>query len=360
MTRSGMLKQTISGVLLGLFLSGPVTAAPNGPLVILHMNVGQGDATLIIIPSGETILIDGGDKSTGRKIVTSRLRTLGYDRIDYVIATHFDADHIGGLDDAGRLMTHRPRKVHDRGEGGPLPIKTTQAYRSYKAVYDGDRTGPVVLGPGLFQFKSDVRILIASGNGCVFGQGYVADRKLDENASSLSLVLNYGNFDYFIGGDLTGGGLSGGRRTADIETRAAQVVGKVDVLRLNHHGSETSSNEAFLAALDPQVVVVSVGNGGSNRSRYRHPRRSVLNRLHDLASAGALERIYLTNQGETDGGPRPEDGELLDVVNGDIAIVSNGSWFLVNGVAWPTDGVTSGAVRLEDRETEVCVPTGKS
>lgn len=328
-------------------------AADEGALVILHMNVGQGDATLIIAPSGETILFDGGDKSTGRKVVTARLRTLGYEKIDYVIASHYDADHIGGLDDAGRLLSEAPVQVMDRREAPPLGTKDTQAFRDYKTVFRASRSEPLTLGPGLFEFASDLSIVVVSGNGCVYGQGRV-DTKLDENASSLSLVLNYGTFDYFIGGDLTGGGHSGSRKTADVETPTAMVVGKVDVLRVNHHGSETSSNAAFLGMLDPTVAIISVGNGGSNRSRYHHPRRSVLDRLHAIADTGSLGKVYLTNRGETDGGLKPKDSNLLDVVDGDIAVVTNGRWFLVNGVAYHTDGQTSGATQFNNQPAKLC------
>jgi beta-lactamase superfamily II metal-dependent hydrolase len=318
------------------------------------MNVGQGDATLIIAPSGETILFDGGDKSTGRKVVTARLRTLGYEKIDYVIASHYDADHIGGLDDAGRLLTKNPVAVMDRREATPLGRKDTRAYDDYASVFAGSRSEPLTLGPGLFKFASALSVLVVSGNGCVYGQSPVREPRLDENASSLSIVLNYGTFDYFIGGDLTGGGRSGSRRTADLETPVASVVGSVDVLRLNHHGSATSSNAAFLGILDPKVAIISVGNGGNNKARYKHPRRSVLDRLHEIAGTGNLEKVYLTNRGETDGGLKSRDEALLDIVGGDIAVVSNGDWFLVNGVAYQTDARTSGATRFDGQATQTC------
>ena len=134
-----MLKYGALIALVCLLIRMPAEALEEGPLVILHMNVGQGDATLIIAPSGETILFDGGDKSTGRKVVTARLRTLGYDKIDYVIASHYDADHIGGLDDAGHLMRAAPLRVMDRREAKPLGRKDTQAYRDYAAVFKAKR-----------------------------------------------------------------------------------------------------------------------------------------------------------------------------------------------------------------------------
>ena len=112
------LPSLVPVILFALLRTAPALAVPadqQGHLVILHMNVGQGDATLVIAPSGETILIDAGDKIRGRKVVTERLRTMGYDRLDYVVATHYDADHIGGLDEAGAMMIAPPRRVLDRG-----------------------------------------------------------------------------------------------------------------------------------------------------------------------------------------------------------------------------------------------------
>jgi competence protein ComEC len=106
----------------------------------------------------------------------------------------------------------------------------------------------------------------------------------EENERSLALLFEFGGRSVFIGGDLTGGGLG----TTDLEAAVAAASGPVDVLRLNHHGSETSSSGGFLDALQPRAVVVSVGTDNA----FCHPARSVVERLTAKAA-----NVYATGDG---------------------------------------------------------------
>jgi beta-lactamase superfamily II metal-dependent hydrolase len=322
-----------------------------GFLEIIHIDVGQGDATLIISPSGKTMLVDGGDTGKGNRIVVPLLKARGIKKLDYVVATHYDADHIGGLDEVINHFRGRIEILHDRGRAGRKSVPGSKAYQQY--VVAGKRKpgrDPVALGQGAIQLGGKVIVEIVAVGGCVLGRGArpVAS-KLDENSVSVAMVIRYGKFDYFIGGDLTGGGRSGNRRTPDIETEVANVVGDLDVLKLSHHGSETSSNEAFLSATSPEVAVVSVGNGGKN-GRYHHPKRSVLDRLRDLRTAGVLKHLYATNKGETDGGLNNADSRFLKISNGHITVRSNGeryavnnTWYDSSGPAYRSDPVSAGS-----------------
>jgi beta-lactamase superfamily II metal-dependent hydrolase len=340
-------------------LAMPPGARAQGELTIIHFDVGQGDSTLIIAPSGKTLLIDGGNQGEGAKVVVPRLKSLGVKKLDYVIATHFDADHIGGLDEVLKAMGAAVGVVLDHGNKGPLKrlkrkkIKATR-YGDYAiAAVLSEARNSVTLGRGVIDLGAGVTVTIVAVNGCVLGGGADQYRKrLDKNGASVTLVITFGDFDYFIGGDLTGGGRYGRKITEDMETPVAAKVGRIDALRLNHHGSNTSSNKFFLETLRPMVVVVSVGDGYPN-TRYRHPARAVLKRLHDIEALG-LKAVYATNKGETTDGLSPEDRDLITVVERDVVIRSDGYNFSVDGDQYLTDGEKSPAAGAAVPAVEAC------
>lgn len=323
-------------------------------LSIFHINVGQGDSTLIIAPDGKTLLMDGGDVGKGSTDVGALLHNLGIDTLDYVVASHYDSDHIGGLDEVFSLLRDIPASTLDHGTMGPLPLPTTKQYAQYAGFLPKNRA-PVLLGVGAIDLGNDVKVLVAAANGCVFRtQLTPVEKGLDENAASVALVINYGTFDYYVGGDLTGGGRTGSRVTQDMESLAAPVIGDVDVVRLNHHGSGTSSNETFLHTLRPEVAVISVGNGGRNRASFHHPRRIVLDRLDALASDQILKQIFMTNKGETDGGLTDKDRSHMTIADGDVTIFASKQSYTVNGKTYPTDGKVSGAADFAAAGTQEC------
>ena len=99
----------------------------------------------------------------------------------------------------------------------------------------------------------------------------------------------------------------------------------------------TGSNEGFLAALKPEVAIISVGNGGLNRARYHHPSRTVLDRL--LALTG-LQAVFQTNRGETRGGLTAQDLQLINIADGDVVLSTDGKSYVINGVTFPVDEPT--------------------
>lgn len=241
----------------------PLSAwSERGHLFIYHIDVGQGDSTLIVSPEGKTLLIDGGNNGVGARKVVPLLKKLRITSLDYMVATHYDADHIGGLDEV--VQAFSVAKAYDRGKPGRED--TTKTYQDYVASL-GDKRSTISPGEGKIDLGASVTVLCMAVNGEVHGGRKVELSPNDENDASVALKIRYGGFDYFIGGDLTGGGRSGTRRTKDVESLVAPVVGDVDVLKVSHHGSLTSSNETVLTALRPEVAVISVGDGGSNRSR---------------------------------------------------------------------------------------------
>lgn len=317
------------------FAAALAFGAPAGraDLLIYHFDVNMGDSTLIVdTVSGRTLLVDAGNRGYGRKVVAPALKALGHGTVTYFLATHYDSDHIGGFDELIEEGVSIGEAVLDRGDRTDRKRETQSGRLSQYGEYlqaaeaNGRRTLEPACDPDL-DLGADIKIEVVAAAGkylqrdCL--QGDMDVDESEDNDLSVALTLKIGDFQYFIGGDLTGGG----NGTAEMEPQAAPRIGDVDVLKINHHGSETSSNEEFLKILSPEVVVISVGDGGVNR-RYQLPRQSVLDRLAD--SPGSPE-VFLTHRGE--GGLYPGG----HIENRHIVIHTNGDGYLVNGVLKPVD-----------------------
>lgn len=267
-------------------------------LQIHHIDVDQGDATLFVLPNASTLLVDAGLDSRGDE-VAAFLAGQGVSHVDAFLATHYDSDHYGGIDkvlDAGVTVG----AWYERGERQHLPSsKTSQTqFRQYDSV----AVSPIRLMPGdEIDLDPEVSLVVVASNGHVRGAvGKYPIDSLDENAYSVSLLVSYNGFNYFIGGDLT----------SEVEERIVReaAVGDVDIYKVSHHGSETSSSEAFVRALRPEVAVISAGS----HCGYHHPRQAVLD---TISAAAPGVTIYQTNRylcGDPRGGNVP-DSLIADV-----------------------------------------------
>ncbi len=275
-------------------------------LEVHFIDVDQGDATLVIGPNGTTFLFDGGPNAEGYASVVPLLQSKGIGTLDYVGASHYHADHVGGLDevwDAGIQCS----TCFDRGNSNE---PGTQSYDDYKNTYSSVRQtvnpGQVVqLGDG-----ATLTCLVVEGDLMGGGSVNISSSAQWENSASIGWKLEYGDFDLFMGGDLTGGGNS----TTDVESHVAPLCGDVDVLLVCHHGSRTSTNATFANTLAPEFAVISCGQANS----YGFPKSDVIDRLN---RPDRTIPIWCTSEGT--------GGAGFVNVAGNISLTTDGSTYSV-------------------------------
>ncbi|MGC4117009.1 MAG: MBL fold metallo-hydrolase [Myxococcales bacterium] len=231
-----------------------------GGLKVAVLDVGQGDAIAIVAPSGCAAVVDGGPTFSGATI-RSWLRTQGVTSVDFAVASHYHADHLGGLDELEEGSDPLPvAMAYDRGRAS-LPSDSS-SYDQYAATFEGRRRQVAVGDSWNLCEEVCFQVLAANANG---------ESTTDENARSVVLRLRYGAFTMLLGGDLT----------SSMESSIGSRAGKVDVYKVHHHGSATSSTNGFLSDIRPTTSLISVGFDNS----FGHPATSTMNRLADVDSA---------------------------------------------------------------------------
>lgn len=290
-----------------------LSALPALAGVTIHcLYVGQADATLIVSSSGKTLLFDGGDNGDGNSVIVPYLQSHGIATLDYMAASHYHADHVGGLDEVYNAVGVS-QAVYDRGW-----TYTTATYNSYANTVASKRhtavDGQVIdLGDGV-----TATVIALNGNGTLPSPFNDSD---EENAYCMALLIECGDFDFLVAGDLTGGYSS----EQDVETSVGLEAGDIEVYQVNHHGSYTSSNTAFMNATTPEVSIISVPVSSS----YGHPSQDALNRI---AAVGSY--VYQTAQGSTATYP----AGMRTIVNGHIVVATTGfGTYTVNGTVWDMD-----------------------
>lgn len=246
--------------------------ARDGELTVVFLDVGQGDAISIESPDGNQVLIDGGPNGTVLRELAEEMPF--YDRfIDVVIATHPDKDHTSGLAD-----------VFARYESGAYFASGAESDNGMNEILD-ERSE-----------KSGARKYIAKqGTRIDLGGGAVLDilfpdrdmTHVETNTSSLIAKLTYGNTSFLFTGD----------SPQAIEEYLVSQYGDqldVDVLKLGHHGSRTSTSEIFLAATTPEYAVISAGKD----NRYGHPHKEVTDLLatRNISALNTADRSTIVFQ----------------------------------------------------------------
>lgn len=229
----------------------PVTPTPDESSFAVHfIDVGQADAALVLC-DGKAMLIDGGNAADSNLIYTY-LKKHNITHLDYIIGTHAHEDHIGGI--PGALQFATVDVVYC-----PATSYTTKAFKNFVSAVEKQNVSITVPTVGTtFNLGSATCTILA-----------VNTDKKDANNSSIVMRIVYGETSFLFTGDA--------EREVEQTLLNKGVTLKSDVLKVGHHGSETSTSYQFLREVMPQYAVISVGSGNS----YGHPTDAVLSRLRD-------------------------------------------------------------------------------
>jgi beta-lactamase superfamily II metal-dependent hydrolase len=265
-----------------LFGMAPAAARP---LRIYHIDVNQADATLIVSPSGHTMLVDCGGEGQG-SWVKAVMGDAGVSDLDYFLLTHYHKDHAGGIDELVGAEGVEVGTAYDRGDKDFLDAERLDDafYMNYQNALGED--AEVLRRGESVDLDPDMTVTCVAHGTAVLGEEDPIDYGSNENDMSVALLVQYGPFRYFMGGDL--------EEHTESKIAARDLVMDVDVYRADHHGSDTSSSEDFMSDLRPSLVVISNGDHGV----YKHPRQSVL----DAFAAMEPRPIVLQTNRYTKGG----------------------------------------------------------
>ncbi|MNW48061.1 ComEC family competence protein [compost metagenome] len=220
-----------------------------GQLRVIFLDVGQGASQLIISPSGRTMLIDAGNNDQ-EEIMVNYLKQYGVKRLDIVVGTHPDADHIGGLD-----------RVIDSVEVGAIYMPKIQSNtKTFESLLKS------ISSKGL-KVKSAKAGLTLDWDDQV-GVQMIAPVNTSDDKNNMSAVikLTYGSTTYLLTGDA--------ERESEQDMISSGVDLHADVMLVGHHGSKSSTSPAFLKKVGPKYAVIQVGE-----NTYGHPKQTILDRL---------------------------------------------------------------------------------
>ena len=223
-----------------------------GLLKIHYIDVGQADSILLTL-NDESMLIDAGNNADGN-LVVDYIKAQGITDLDYVVGTHPHEDHIGGLDDV--IDSYNIEAV--------LMPKVQNNTKTFEDVLDSIAaknlkvTSPKV--GDIYDFSTAKFTILSCKN-----------EKSDElNTVSIVIRLEFGDQSYIFCADA--------EKENEYAMMDSGLTLKSNVIKIGHHGSTTSSLEKFLLAVDPEIAVISVGEGND----YNHPHEKIVNRLNRL------------------------------------------------------------------------------
>jgi len=219
-------------------------------LAYVHfVDVGQGDAA-IIQGKDFNVLIDAGEAGSG---VTEYIDSLGITAFDYVIATHPHSDHIGGMKDVIDQYEIKNFMMPD-------VVHTTKTFENMISALEDNAVEVTIPQTGDTFGNGEILFTVIAPNSAVYES---------LNNYSIGLRLDCGERSFLFAGDA--------ETVSEEEMLSGNISLAADVYKVSHHGSTTSTSQAFLDAVDPEIAVISCGKGNS----YGHPHKEILKRLSD-------------------------------------------------------------------------------
>jgi competence protein ComEC len=266
------LQNAISGK--AIHLSGDFKPDNTGKFMMYTISTGNSDSHLLIAPGGEAMLVDAADNDD-YPVIESTLKKYGVTEINTLVASHFDSDHIGSMDDVVENTKVDSVYLSNYKDN-------TKDYRNLMNALKDKNVTPTVAQSGM-QFKlgaASVKILNPQ------------NKKYDEvNNACVVLKVSYGASDFLLTGDMEEDAIS------DILKKYGDSI-NCEVLKVGHHGSRTSTTDELLEAVQPKIAIIPCGKDNT----YGHPHKETLQLLQKYGV-----QTYRTDQ------------------DGDIAILTDGT-----------------------------------
>ncbi|HEX7331173.1 MAG TPA: DNA internalization-related competence protein ComEC/Rec2 [Pyrinomonadaceae bacterium] len=266
-------------LLIGVLVLHPFSSGrADGLLRVDFLDVGQGDSALVTMPDGTTLLVDGGGNTTesarriGETVVSEYLWWRGLSEVDYVLATHADADHIDGLNDVLKNFNVRSALVARRPANDAEFAKFSQTLTATNTHSELIQAGDVIRFGAV-----EVSVL------------WPPPGDLSTNNDSIVLRVKFGEHSILLTGDI--------EKSAERALLQAPHDLNAIVVKVPHHGSKTSSTDDFVRATSPHLAIVSVGRN----SIFGHPHDEVVQRWQSngatVVTTGESGTITITTDG---------------------------------------------------------------
>jgi len=240
-------------------------------LKIYFIDVGQGDSTLIITPNDKKILIDGGGSATydiGKNTLIPYLLDRKIKMLDYVIISHFDQDHVGGILSVLKELEVKMVIIGEQGE-------ECEQYQVFRDIVKQRKISVVVVKKGdIIKVEKDIKIRILFPDNDLITENIL-------NNNSLVFRLEYKGFDMLFTGDIEA------VAEKKILTEVNNNLLEADILKIAHHGSKSSSIDKFLKTVGSKIALIGVGEN----NKFGHPNEDVLEKLKKYGT-----KVYRTDK----------------------------------------------------------------
>lgn len=269
-TENGGFENTINKAVASLSTSNKVQVERkivDGIMEIHTIDVGQGDS-ILVIQGEQVMLVDCGTRAKGDTVV-KYLKNLGIEKIDILVGTHLHDDHIGGMAEVIRNFEIGTLYVPDNYNNEI----TTYWYIDFLDAIEEKNINCIYPTVSTTFEIGDANIKIVAPN---------SKEYKNMNNYSIVLMVTYGETDVILMGDA--------EELSEQEILKNGLYINADIIKLGHHGSNTSSSEKFLKAVNPQYAIISAGKGNT----YHHPIKTVMERLENLGIT-----VYRTDESGT-------------------------------------------------------------